>query len=302
MQDVILDNNLYVANEIVGSVGGNGMGGHRFVNTAIVNNVATHFGRDQGPSLGVGMEITDWDGGIIAGNLYRGPRFAGVQQNWAFLIGSRQWKDGAGWGGSAPKKPDDPPLTPGKGLRNVLITRNTFYDMDGGWPLLQVNGPGIGDFLDKVTFSDNRLQMPGIERPLLRIAKGDIKNFVFSGNAYHTGGAEWFTVDRSPATFEQWVEISGEKGATDKPVKFADPERSLLAYMKHLGHEANLEAFYSECRKQNRRNWRPACTAAAVNAWIREGFGMKRIELEEAEDGDFATPFRLSVSDATEKE
>lgn len=74
---------------------------------------------------------------------------------------------------------------------------------------------------------------------------------------------------------------------------FPDPERGIEAYMKHLGYEPTLEAFYRECRKQSRRNWRPEFTAPVVNDWIREGFGMERVELERNAEGDYRTPFEL---------
>ncbi len=293
VKDIVLDNNLYMAGEFVLSAGGNGVGGHRFVNMAIINNLATHFGKKKGTGLGDGMGITDWDGGIIAGNLFRGPRFPGIRQNWAIHLGSRQWHGGRG-GGTAPREPDAPPATPGKGLRDVHIVGNTFYHMDGGSPVVDIiSGLDISEFLDNVTFADNRLHMPGINKTLLSISTEEIGKFTFSGNAYQAAGTDWFAVSGKATGFDEWVELTGEKGATDEPVDFPDPEHGILTYMKRLGYEPTLEAFYRECRRQSRRNWRPEFTAPVVNDWIREGFGMERVELKESADGRYRTPFQL---------
>ncbi len=291
--DVLVDDNLYAANEIVGSAGGNGVGGHRFVNMAMINNVATHFGKAEGTRLGYGISITDWDGGLFAGNLFRGPRFPQVGQNWAIRIASRQWHGGWG-GGTAPRDPDDPSATPGKGLRNVLVARNTFYDMDGGWAVVGTAArTDASEFLENVTFAGNRLHMPGIDKVLIEMREPELAKFDFSGNAYHAGGETWFQVDGRRVDSEEWLRLSGEEGATAEPMEFPDPDRALLAYMEHLGYEPSLEAFYREVRRQSRRNWRPEFTAPVINSWLREGFGMERVELERDEDGRYCTPFRI---------
>ncbi|MFN7613984.1 MAG: hypothetical protein ACK5P8_02190, partial [Phycisphaerae bacterium] len=55
---------------------------------------------------------------------------------------------------------------------------------------------------------------------------------------------------------------------------FPDPSRTMASYAASIGLEPSLEAFLAEARKQSRNNWRPELTAAAVNRYIREGFGL----------------------------
>ncbi len=55
---------------------------------------------------------------------------------------------------------------------------------------------------------------------------------------------------------------------------FPDAERTIATYAASIGLEPSLEAFLAEARKQSRNNWRPELTAAAVNRYIREGFGL----------------------------
>ena len=61
----------------------------------------------------------------------------------------------------------------------------------------------------------------------------------------------------------------------DSPGPFPDPDRDIAAYMTSIGETATLEAFLAEARQQSKANWRPAYTAGAVNAWVREGFGVQ---------------------------
>ncbi len=57
-----------------------------------------------------------------------------------------------------------------------------------------------------------------------------------------------------------------------QPVAFVDPNRTAATYNKSLGGEGTREAFLAEAHKQSKFNWRPEYTAAAVIAYIREGF------------------------------
>lgn len=57
-------------------------------------------------------------------------------------------------------------------------------------------------------------------------------------------------------------------------VGYPDPTRSVATYNASLGGTASLDAFLTECRLQSKDNWRPAYTAAEVNRYIRQGFGM----------------------------
>ena len=55
---------------------------------------------------------------------------------------------------------------------------------------------------------------------------------------------------------------------------FPDASRDINSYAATVGLEPTLAAFLAEARKQSRNNWRPELTAAAVNRYIREGFGL----------------------------
>jgi len=59
---------------------------------------------------------------------------------------------------------------------------------------------------------------------------------------------------------------------------FPEPERNLESYLTGIGETATLEHYLSEARLQSRSRWRTDLTAAAINTYIREGFGVEGID------------------------
>jgi len=59
---------------------------------------------------------------------------------------------------------------------------------------------------------------------------------------------------------------------------FPEPERNLESYLSSIGDTPTFEFFLEQVRSQSKSNWKSQYTAAAVNDYIREGFG---IEMEE---------------------
>jgi hypothetical protein len=57
-------------------------------------------------------------------------------------------------------------------------------------------------------------------------------------------------------------------------VTFPDPGRTVPSYMGTLSLPASTEAFMLEARQQSKDRWRAEFTAAAVNDYLRAGFGM----------------------------
>lgn len=71
------------------------------------------------------------------------------------------------------------------------------------------------------------------------------------------------------------------QGGVQEKADYPDPERTVETYMASLGKEPTLEAVVAEVRKQSKGNWRREFTTGAVNEWIREGLGRKRIGVTE---------------------
>ena len=102
----------------------------------------------------------------------------------------------------------------------------------------------------------------------------------YASNTYHSGNPPngWFAPGE---TFDGWISLSGEQGAEVDEVLLPDPSRDIASYMAMMGLESSLEAFMAEARQQRKGYWRDEFTAAAVNAYIREGFGMPADGVEE---------------------
>ncbi len=95
-----------------------------------------------------------------------------------------------------------------------------------------------------------------------------------SGNTYYALDDEVFKKGKNTFPFSEWVTQSGELGSNFTPSSFPDPDRNLESYDAMIGGAGTLEAFLREARLQQKGNWRFNYTAAPVNSYIREGFGI----------------------------
>jgi hypothetical protein len=156
-------------------------------------------------------------------------------------------------------------------VSGVLVEDNTVYNWRGGF---RFSG-SLGDELDDITVQDNVLENPLDDQArLVNLAPGfDGAVFAFSGNSYYRGGdANWFRAADVSYDFDGWIGLTGETGAEQGEQAFADPDRTLAAYHESIGGDPSHEAFMARAREQSKHDWDVAYEAAAVNAWIREGF------------------------------
>jgi len=168
----------------------------------------------------------------------------------------------------------------GVGAHNVTVRNNTTYNWPGfiGW----VGEPGKE--LKKLTLSDNVVknnlfQIHSLEAPLGWAVRtrdtADASGFTFSGNVYHYAPAAKECVElvnQQHVTLEKWLAISKDEGGRMQKVAFVEPTRNAATWHGTLGREATREAFLAGAHKQSKHNWRKEYTAAAVIAYIREGF------------------------------
>jgi hypothetical protein len=69
-----------------------------------------------------------------------------------------------------------------------------------------------------------------------------------------------------------WQIAVQDTGSTAARPSYSDPWRDIARYNAMLGGDATLDAYVTEARQQRRGAWREACTARAVDDWIRAGF------------------------------
>lgn len=248
-RNLLMDDNLYVEGEIGISAGGNRAGPRRFRNVHITDNVLMHLGRGR-PTLrhlGWGIDVQDWDGGTIAGNVVLHGPDEDVRNVYSLSMGA---SDRSGL------------------CRDVDVRGNLFC----GAPVHFTRHP---DRLRDVEFARNTVLMPWLDRPLVR-AQGSPAGCTFSGNTYSSRcpADEWFGLGGERISLRRWAREVGERGSTATSPDPPRTDRTVEAYMAHLGLEPDFEAFIAEVRKQSKSGWRDEFTAAAVNEWVRKGFGM----------------------------
>ena len=106
---------------------------------------------------------------------------------------------------------------------------------------------------------------------------------VWQRNKYWAAGPQdisWFT--RCPPfadCFCPWINWQGnltsDKHATNTPISFPDPTRTIETYMARLDrHPATTDTFLAEARLMRRGNYRPDFTASVVNSYLRAGYGI----------------------------
>jgi hypothetical protein len=158
--------------------------------------------------------------------------------------------------------------------RNVTIRDNVIRNAGlslAYWPRIQKDVTQ-----QNVRIMDNVVeQAGGLKGHLVQVA-GPRAGISFAGNSYYSDApaGAWFIADGKAQDFDAWVRQSGEQGAKREKRAYPDPGRTIEGYMTHLGKPSSVAAFIEEARKQSKTGWRPEFTAIAVNAWIREGFGV----------------------------
>jgi hypothetical protein len=223
--------------------------------------------RPTGRNLAFYLDVQDWDGGRIAGNLFLHQRSEHVRQVYGIHVTTSQAKVGS------------PPWWhqgPAGRARNVVVERNVMHGLRSNGHVFRFSGT---ERMENILIRGNQIQMPGLETRLVSLSGEDRKGVRFEANTYYSEAATntWFSVNGTDLGFDDWVKQSGETDATLEKVEYPDDTRNIQNYMKHLGLEPTHDAFIREIRKQCRSNWRKEFTAAAINDWIRAGFGAEPV-------------------------
>ncbi|MBN1757383.1 MAG: hypothetical protein JW863_03640 [Chitinispirillaceae bacterium] len=270
--NIAIENNLYVEGEIGISMGGNTAGPLRFRDIRIADNVMLDIGRGQPTSrtLGWGIDIQEWDSGSVENNFILHNSSSVVRNVYAINL------NGAG------------------GTRNVVINGNTVYGVPTNSSLVFVK-----DTVSDCIFSNNTVWGTGTNGRLLNSGNYQLGGVTFSNNIYYGERApgEWFTLPNGSGDINDWKIFSGETGSETQPEQYPDPDRTIESYNSHLGGEATFTDFINEVRKQSKRNWRKEYTAAAINEWIRAGFGISSVHYHYSGKG---LPVNFSVSGTDE--
>lgn len=157
-------------------------------------------------------------------------------------------------------------------LDSVGVYHNIAYDWTGN----ESYGLGISvspTFARRVFVSDNQFQQVsgGFLTELIGQSPQDLGP-LFARNRY-------FTANEPPHQFyyatnyTDWLTLSGEPWSSFGVVHYPDPSRTIETYMASIGMAPTVTAFLMAIRQQERATWDSRFTAAAVNAYIQQGFG-----------------------------
>jgi len=162
-------------------------------------------------------------------------------------------------------------------VENTTFTNNVVYDWGGNLIDIQTAEGGKSQQPVNLQFTGNTVQGSGADGILVRHSvPASLPGVGAGGNRFHSTLPEraWFRVGGRNHDLEQWKQLVNDKSSVAQQAQFPDPNRTIASYGTSIGKPASLAAFLAEARLQSKANWRPAYTAAAVNAYIRAGFGM----------------------------
>jgi hypothetical protein len=252
----VLYNNLAVGNSIglLSGTGGGADGGVDPTNpltTDMQYNVVTE-GKDmEAPNfnaLGWGIDLQWLAGGVVSNNLLANNLGSAPHSIWT---GGQHGYDF---------------------IHDLTISNNVVYN----WGQVEIEGNSSSNYNN--IFANNTLVDTNPTRsifyhyvyPVVGAINSSTNLFdVTNPNAFYYGGSH---------NFAQWRTAVGDTGSTMQQVAFTDPTRTVATYNSRvLGGPATIDAFMMRAKQQRRGNWDVRYTAAEVNNWIREGFGMVQL-------------------------
>lgn len=146
-----------------------------------------------------------------------------------------------------------------KPLQNTIYQNNHIIDAFDGIKFTGENGVALVN----LTFNNNIWKRN--DRSI--VYRDDSPGQSWSGNTWYTTG---IYVDELNGTHDfAWWQTNHEPDAVLGDSSYH--ARDVPGYHASIGGTETLEAFLTEARKQSKDNWRTEYTAAAVNAWIRNG-------------------------------
>ena len=245
--NVLIYNNYYMEGELAMSLGGNidKDTGPRFRNFHVVNNVIVGLGntRPTNRSLGWGIAIDDWDGGVVLGNILKDWGGGAVGNTWAILQNGH--------------------------TRDVQYRSNIIHNIRGSAQRSAVTLSG--ENAANIVFSDNTIVGVGVEATNL-LETDNLKAFTFSNNTYSSPKSSLFVIDDSDFGFDEGVATLNEKGASNIEPTFAAPHRDMASYFRSLGRGTTTDDFLAAFLSETSLNWTGLFTAEKVVSHVRDGF------------------------------
>jgi hypothetical protein len=245
--DLWIDNNLYVEGEVGISLGGNDdqNNGPRWRNIHVTNNVMMHIGRTQPTlrTLGWGLDVQDWDGGEVTGNIFAHWGDATLNNNYA-IFSSGDTND-------------------------VTYSGNIIYNIPSGGPLIAFRD---GAIQKRIKFTGNDIWTNSTTGQLLSYTL--TSNAGFGNNYFHSArnAAQWFSVNSAYSSLDQYKTATGDTTSVAGERSYVAPERTIETYLATQGYATDMDSFAARLCTQSKFNWLPNLRASVINDYIRAGF------------------------------
>lgn len=249
--ELLIDNNLYLDNEIGIGMGQNYEHPYRFDHITISDNLFTNMGqsRPTNRTLGWAVQLDGLDESTIENNYIVNSTDTLVQNTFAFEVFANQ--------------------------RNLSIQDNTIHGISAtnNRGLIRLYGDGSQQ---NINLNNNLITSSNDERVLIEMEEASIDNFLFDSNTYFSNRAasSWFEIDNQDIDYSDWILANGENGATDQMPNYCDIQRSIEAYQSSIGETPLREAFINNIKRQGKFHWDPRYEVDVVNQWVKDGFAV----------------------------
>lgn len=259
VRNLLLDNNFYAEGEVGISLGGNKdqNNGPRWDNILVTNNVLTGIGRSfpTNRGLGWGIEISDWNSGLVSDNLMSNWGESGVYTNT--------------WG-----------IKSTGHVTDTIIDSNIIYNLYSTFGVLSFTDAGVSGAQNRIVVSNNEIAA-------LYETKGRIIDYTiaptqqeFSDNYYYFAKdqSQWFNSSSGRISLTDFMSLSEDTNSVAELREYVAPERSITTYLNALGYasglndETEIPALVERLKQQRKGNWDENLTATAINNFFRNGF------------------------------
>jgi hypothetical protein len=192
--------------------------------------------------LGWGLDVQDWDGGEVTGNIFAHWDDATLNNNYA-IYSSGDTND-------------------------VTYSGNVIYNIPSGGALVKLVD---GSIQRRIKFTGNDI-WTNYEGQVLSYTL--TSNAGFANNYFHSGrnAAQWFIVNGADASLDQYKTAAGDTTSVAQERSYVAPERTIETYLASTGRATDMDSFAAELCTQSKFHWLPALGAAAINDYVRAGF------------------------------
>ena len=249
--DLLIENNLYLDNEIAIGMGQNYDHDYRFKRISILDNVVTNMGQSRPTNrvLGWGMQIDGLDDSSISSNYFINSPSIQVVNTFALEIFPE--------------------------LRDVSFNNNVIHGISSG------NSRGLirlyGDASqENVRLQSNHITSPLFARNLVETDESSLQNFQFSTNTYFSSrdNNSWFELGNLNISYESWIAETSENNASNLMPNYCDTQRNIGTYQTSIGETPTQESFIENIKKQGKFHWDPRYEIPTVNQWIKGGYSV----------------------------